>query len=108
MELHIDYEKQKEYPLEEIEIPKVPWTLRVERMKLSKVKTELRYNEALTLRGIPPAAFDYRLGNRSALEWVIDQYQLSTAPAPASSTTPTALTMSVTSSVSSARSSRFL
>jgi hypothetical protein len=25
---------------------------------LSKDKTELRYNEALTLRSIPPAAFD--------------------------------------------------
>ncbi len=49
-------------------------------MSLSKDKTELRYNEALTLRGIPPAAFDYRLGNRSALEWVIDQYRVSTAP----------------------------
>jgi predicted helicase len=46
---------------------------------LSKDKTELRYNEALTLRGIPPAAFDYRLGNRS-LEWVIDQYRVSTDP----------------------------
>jgi predicted helicase len=45
--------------------------------KLAKL---LRCNEALTLRGIPPAAFDYRLGNRSALEWVIDQYRVSTDP----------------------------
>jgi predicted helicase len=80
MELHIDYEQQHEYPLEEIEQPGKPWTLRVEKMSLSKDKTELRYNEALTLRGIPPAAFDYRLGNRSALEWVIDQYRVSTDP----------------------------
>ena len=35
-------------------------------------------NEALTLAGIPPEAFDYKLGNRSALEWVLDQYQVST------------------------------
>ena len=47
-------------------------------MKHSKDKSELRYNDFLTLRGIPAAAFDYRLGNRSALEWVIDQYQVST------------------------------
>jgi predicted helicase len=80
MELHIDYEQRPEYPLEEIEQPGKPWTLRVEKMSLSKDKTELRYNEALTLRGIPPAAFDYRLGNRSALEWVIDQYRVSTDP----------------------------
>jgi predicted helicase len=38
----------------------------------------LTYNENLTLAGIPPEAFDYRLGNRSALEWIIDQYQVST------------------------------
>ncbi|MDQ6601518.1 MAG: helicase, partial [Chloroflexota bacterium] len=28
--------------------------------------------------GIPPEAFNYRLGNRSALEWVVDQYQTGT------------------------------
>lgn len=47
-------------------------------MKLSKDKTELRYNDFLLLRGIPAGVYDYRLGNRSALEWVIDQYQVST------------------------------
>src|SRR5271157_2881329 len=47
-------------------------------MRLGKDKTTLFYNEFLTLRGIPPETFEYRLGNRSALEWVIDQYQLST------------------------------
>ena len=78
MELHIDYEKRPEFPLEQIEDPKAEVTFRVEKMKLSKDKTELRYNEFLLLRGIPAAAFDYRLGNRSALEWVIDQYRIST------------------------------
>jgi predicted helicase len=79
MELHIDYEKQPEYKLEQIEDPKAEVTFRVERMRLnSKDKSELRYNDFLTLRGIPAAAFDYRLGNRSALEWVIDQYRVST------------------------------
>ena len=28
-----------------------------------------------TLTGIPPEAWDYRLGNRSALEWILDQYK---------------------------------
>ena len=78
MELHISYENQIEYALEEIENPKSEWSLVVERMSLSKDKTELRYNEALTLRGIPPESFEYRLGNRSPLEWVIDQYRVST------------------------------
>jgi len=49
-------------------------------MKLSRDKSELRYNDFLLLRGIPAAAYGYRLGNRSALEWVIDQYRVSTEP----------------------------
>ena len=47
-------------------------------MRLSKDKTTLVVNETLSLADIPPEVFDYRLGNRSALEWVIDQYQVST------------------------------
>ena len=34
-------------------------------------------NSSLTLARIPPETFEYRLGNRSALDWVIDQYQIS-------------------------------
>ena len=35
-------------------------------------------NESLSMEGIPPEVFDYRLGTRSALEWIIDQYQTKT------------------------------
>ena len=77
-ELHVDYEKQPEYPLEIIENKNVPLDWRVEKMRLSKDKTQIVYNDFLTLSGIPAEAFEYRLGNRSALEWVIDQYQVST------------------------------
>ena len=61
-----------------IENREVPVNWRVEKMKLSKDKTQLVYNDFLTLDGIPPKAFDYRLGNRSALEWVINQYCVKT------------------------------
>jgi predicted helicase len=47
-------------------------------MRLSKDKVRLTVNPSLTLGTIPPETFEYRLGNRSALEWVIDQYQVST------------------------------
>ncbi len=46
-------------------------------MRLTKDKAALRVNPSLTLAGIPPETFHYRLGNRSALDWVIDQYQVS-------------------------------
>jgi predicted helicase len=51
---------------------------RVTKMRLNKDKTMLTYNQFLTLTGIPTEIYEYRLGNRSALEWVIDQYQVST------------------------------
>ena len=47
-------------------------------MRLSKDKTQIKYNDFLTLIGIPPEVFEYRLGNRSALDWIIDQYQIKT------------------------------
>ncbi len=78
MELHVHYDNQPEYPLEWLENPAVPLNWREEQMKLSQGKGELVYNDFLTLRGIPAEAFQYRLGNRSALEWVIDQYQVHT------------------------------
>ena len=77
-EIHVNYEQQPEYPLERIEAPESPLDWRVERMKLSKDKRSLIYNDFLTLSGIPPEVFEYRLGNRSALDWIIDQYQVST------------------------------
>ena len=78
-DLHVDYESQPEYDkLKFIQTPDVPLNWRVEKMKLSKDKTSLVYNDFLTLGNIPPKAFDYRLGNRSALEWVIDQYRVKT------------------------------
>ncbi len=74
--LHLNYETVAEYPLEWVE--KKPWTWRVEKMKLNKAKDALVVNHCLTLHGIPAEAFAYTLGNRSALEWVIDQYQVKT------------------------------
>ncbi len=84
-DLHLYYETADRYSLE--------WDtggkqidFRVERMRPRnkrdsdagdwKVFDSLQYNDTLTLRGIPQRAFAYRLGNRSALEWVVDQYRV--------------------------------
>src|SRR5207248_1724633 len=77
--LHLDYEKLKPWDLDLQETPGEPLNYRIEdKMRLSKDRTRLTVNPSLTLARIPPEAFEYRLGNRSALEWVIDQYQVST------------------------------
>jgi len=82
--LHIEYETLKEFKLKFIETPGKPLSYRVgseneknTKMRLSKDRKSLKVNDSLTLSGIPAEAFEYRLGNRSALEWVIDQYQVS-------------------------------
>jgi predicted helicase len=77
-ELHVNYEEQEEYPLEMVENEEVPLDWRVEKMKLSKDRTQIIYNDFLTLAGIPAKVFEYRLGNRSALEWIVDQYRIKT------------------------------
>ena len=77
-EIHVSYEDQPEYHFDFIETPGMSLDWRVEKIRLSKDKSQIRYNDFLTLAGIPPTTFDYRLGNRSALDWVINQYQVKT------------------------------
>ena len=76
--IHVHYEDQPQYALDLIEAPDMPLDWRVDRMRFSKDKTQIRYNDFLTLDGIPAEAFGYQLGNRSALEWVVDQYRVKT------------------------------
>ena len=74
-DLHVNYESVTKY--EELtlkENPDTPLNWRVEKMAFQNDKTEIRYNDFLTIEGIPPEVFSYRLGSRSALEWIIDQY----------------------------------
>ena len=75
-DLHVGYESVKPFKLARIENPEVPPNWRVEAMKLTKEGDAVIYNEWLTLGGVPPDAHEYRLGNRSALAWVIDQYRV--------------------------------
>jgi predicted helicase len=77
-DLHVGYESVERWPLEWVVAEGKAPSYRVEAMKLAKDKSALVVNETLTLAGIPPEAFDYRLGNRSALEWVVDQYRVAT------------------------------
>ena len=77
-ELHVHYETQPQYPLTFVEDAARQLDFRVEKMRLSKDKTSLIYNEFLTLSGIPQEVFSYRLGQYSALEWVVKQYRVKT------------------------------
>jgi predicted helicase len=57
------------------EMPDVPLSYKVEdKLRLQKDKTAVIVNPSLTLVALPLETFGYRLGNRSALKWVIDPY----------------------------------
>lgn len=77
MDMHLYYESEKEYPLNWLVNNDVPFSWRVDKaMKLTPDKTTVIVNDSLQLAGIPKECFQYKLGNRSALDWVIDQYQI--------------------------------
>jgi predicted helicase len=75
-DLHVNYDSAELFPLTQQETEGVKLDWRVDAMKLSKDRQRLFYNDFLTLSGIPLETYQYRLGNRSALEWVVDQYRV--------------------------------
>lgn len=86
-ELHLGYESVEPYPLDEVASSPAPEDLeerfefyRVQKLQFGpkKDKTRIKYNGHLTLKGIPEEAHEYQVNGRSALEWVIDRYQVKT------------------------------
>ena len=96
--LHVDYETVEPYPLTEewadgADPDANPDVLLVGSRKMSYAKapvpgtghgkrdldrSRLRYNDHLTLSGIPPEAHEYVLGTRSGIDWIIDRYYIKT------------------------------
>ena len=73
MELHIGYEAVEPWPLTRIDAGQKADAKPM--LKADKQNGTITLDSATTLSGIPPCAFDYKLGNRSALEWVLDQHK---------------------------------
>ncbi len=42
------------------------------KLRADKTNGTIEIDSRTTLTGIPPLAWDYKLGNRSALEWILD------------------------------------
>ncbi len=79
MDLHIGYETAQPYALTRTDAPD-------EKVRASGLKPKavlrsephsgsITIDTETTLRGISSAAWDYKLGNRSAIDWVLDQYK---------------------------------
>ncbi len=78
MELHINYEIVAPYPLKRIDIPGTDVAMQrlKAKLKADKDKGSIILDESTTLEGIPKIAWEYRLGNRSALEWILARMAL--------------------------------
>lgn len=80
-ELHINYESVEPHPLDIDQ--RQGASLRVEKMRYGKSggqvdKTTVVYNGGITVHGIPLEAQEYMLGARSALDWILERYQVKT------------------------------
>ncbi|MBJ2199973.1 DEAD/DEAH box helicase [Pseudomonas carnis] len=80
-ELHLDYETVEPYPLTiEAKAPLTNADYHVEKMKFAKKgdKSTVIYNQRITLKGIPEAAWDYVVNGKAALEWVMERQAVRT------------------------------
>jgi len=75
MELHINYETINPYPLTRVNSCETEITNPKPKLKADKIKNEIILDTVTSLTDIPKTAWEYRLGNRSALEWILDQYK---------------------------------
>jgi predicted helicase len=77
MDLHIDYETVAPFDLQVIDNSSIKdknYKLKV-KLKADKINHVIAIDEHTHIIGIPESAWLYKLGNRSALEWVLDQYK---------------------------------
>ena len=73
LDLHIGFESAEPYPLERHDRKDVDPKRAI--LRTDKSSGTITLDERTTLAGIPAQAWEYRLGSRSALEWVLDQYK---------------------------------
>ena len=83
LELHIGFEDVEPYALERYDTniegrdgeDRVSPRVMLRANAGDKERGEIHIDRETVLRGVPADAWRYRLGNRSALEWVLDQYK---------------------------------
>ncbi len=73
LDLHIGFEAVEPYPLERMDREVVDPKRAI--LRADRERGTITLDERTTLAGVPARAWEYRLGSRSALEWVLDQYK---------------------------------
>ena len=75
MELHLNYEKAEPFQLRIKNLELRDGVTPKPKLKADKEAGVIVLDEQTELHDVPSIAWDYKLGNRSALEWILDQYQ---------------------------------
>lgn len=88
MDLHINYEEVPVYegvtidasekPIYKVEKMKFAKKRNPETQKLENDRSIIIFNSDITIKNIPEKAYEYVVNGRSAIEWIIDQYQVKT------------------------------
>ena len=73
LDLHLRFETAEPWPLERVDKDGVTPTRAI--LRADKDRNFITLDDQTTLAGVPAEAWDYRLGSRSVLEWVLDQYK---------------------------------
>ena len=79
MDLHLNYEDVAPYDDVDVICGDNP-SYRVKKMKFGKGKDKstIIFNDDITIKNIPDKAYEYIVNGRSAIEWIMDQYQIKT------------------------------
>ncbi len=73
LDLHLGFETVEPWPLERQDKADVAPNRVL--LRADKDRCIIRLDDQTSLAGVPPEAWEYQLGSRSALEWVLDQYK---------------------------------
>ena len=73
LDLHIGFETAEPWPLERVDKDGVTPTRAI--LRANEERGIITLDEQTSLAGVPDETWEYRLGTRSALEWVLDQYK---------------------------------
>lgn len=83
-DLHLNYEQVPAYPGVQVRMPEDTGRMdayefyRVEKMRFSKKgeKGAIIYNSRIVIEGIPAKAYEYVVNGKSAIEWIMERYQV--------------------------------
>ena len=74
-DIHLNFENIEECNLH-LEINgNQPFNYKIQRLKFTNNKSDLIYNNVITIKNIPIESYDYVINGRSPLEWIVDQFK---------------------------------